>query len=198
MFKSLVGLSLFCASALAQTPAHSWPTTHKHLGVSYGDLNVTPNLWISSQDVSSQPVVYDTNHNSDCISYMIFMIDWMIPASDMASPDQYPSLVPGLAVNTTNRLHWWGGNFTLNRKGVFVSESEAVSPYTGPRPRDSTNHTYAFYLFEQPRHYKLPAAAADGLYYDQTTNARFNFSMVPIVKAAGNPVAATYFLSNNA
>ncbi|KAJ5503713.1 hypothetical protein N7463_006587 [Penicillium fimorum] len=198
MLKSIISLSLLCASTLAQTPVHSWPTTHKHLGVIYEDINVTLNLWINSKDVSSQPIVYDTTHDSHHGHYMIFLIDWMIPASDMSTPDQYDTLVPGLAVNTTNRLHWWGGNFTLNGRGVFVNESDAVSPYTAPRPRDSTNHTYAFYLFDQPEHYKLPVKAADGLYYDQITDARFNFSMVPIVQAVGKPLAATYFISNNA
>ncbi|CAI7573392.1 unnamed protein product [Penicillium glandicola] len=197
MYKSIIGLSLFCASALAQSPAHSWPTTNKHLGATYDKIIVTPGLWINSSDVTSQPVVYDTTHDSDDSLYMIVMLDWNIPASDVTTADLYNTLVPGLEVNTTTRLHWWGGNFTINSKNVFVNESDSVAPYTAPRPRDSTEHTYAFYLFNQPKHYKLPAAAADGTYYDQTTDARFNFSMVPIVKAVGNPLAANYFISNN-
>jgi hypothetical protein len=128
---------------------------------------------------------------------MIFMLDLNIPDSDVTTSAYYSSLVPGLAVNTTTRLHWWGGNYTIGKHGLFVNSSEAVAEFTAPRPRDSTDHTYTLYLFEQPGDYVLPKAALEGTYYSQTAEARFNFTLAPIVKEVGEPVAATYFLSNN-
>lgn len=125
------------------------------------------------------------------------MLDLNIPDSDVTTSEYYSSLVPGLTVNTTTRLHWWGGNYTIGKNGRFVNSSDAVAEHTAPRPRDSTNHTYTLYLFEQPRGYALSKEAEDGTYYSQTTDARFNFTLRPIVEAVGEPVAATYFLSNN-
>jgi hypothetical protein len=154
-------------------------------------------LW--SVDVGSQPIVYareklEIEHHN---TYMIFMLDLNIPDSDVTTSAYYSSLVPGLAVNTTTRLHWWGGNYTIGKHGLFVNSSEAVAEFTAPRPRDSTDHTYTLYLFEQPGDYVLPKAALEGTYYSQTAEARFNFTLAPIVKDVGEPVAATYFLSNN-
>ncbi|KAJ5167300.1 uncharacterized protein N7482_006081 [Penicillium canariense] len=128
---------------------------------------------------------------------MIFMLDLNIPDSDVTTAAHYNSLVPGLAVNTTTRLHWWGGNYTIGKHGLFANSSDAIAEYTAPRPRDSTNHTYTLYLFNQPSGYNLPKEALDGTYYSQTTASRFNFSLAHTVKEVGEPVAATYFLSNN-
>lgn len=130
-------------------------------------------------------------------TYMIFMLDLNIPDSDVTTSGYYSTLVPGLAVNTTTRLHWWGGNYTIGKHCPFVNSSDAIAEYTAPRPRDSTNHTYTLYLFEQTRGYVPPEEALDGTYYSQTAEARFNFTLAPIVKEVGEPLAATYFLSNN-
>jgi hypothetical protein len=128
---------------------------------------------------------------------MIMMLDWNIPDSDVTIAADYDTLVPGLADTTTTRLHWWGGNYTLGRHGLFKNSGDDIAVYTAPRPRGAANHTYALYLFDQPEDYVLPEAALDGLYYSQTTAARFNFTLAPIVKQVGRPLAATYFLSNN-
>lgn len=127
--------------------------------------------------------------------YMIIMMDLNIPDSDVTTAPYYDTLIPGLAVNTTTRVHWWGGNYTISNDR-FVNSSDSLAQYTAPRPRDSTNHTYSLYLFDQPADYVPPQAALDGTYYSQTTSARFNFSLAPIIEAVGEPVAATYFLSD--
>lgn len=127
---------------------------------------------------------------------MILMLDHNIPDSDVTTADLYSTLVPGLAANTTTRLHWWGGNYTASPTGVFTNSSDALAEYTAPRPRDSTNHTYALYLFEQPEGYDAGEEALNGTYYSQTTSDRFNFTLEGIVEAVGGPVAATWFLSD--
>lgn len=127
--------------------------------------------------------------------YMLIMLDLNIPDSDVTTAAYYDTLVPGLAANTTTRVHWWGGNYTIE-DGKFVNSSDSLAPYTAPRPRDSTNHTYALYLFDQPAGYVPSKAALDGTYYSQSTSARFNFSLTPILEAVGEPAAATYFLSD--
>ncbi|RAL16788.1 uncharacterized protein BO97DRAFT_420182 [Aspergillus homomorphus CBS 101889] len=123
------------------------------------------------------------------------MLDLNIPDSDVTTVDKYGTLVPGLAANNTTRLHWWGGNFTLEGR-TFVNSSAALAPYTAPRPRDSTEHSYTMYLFKQPKGCVPSEAAVEGVYYDQTADARFNFSLAPIVAAVGEPVAATYSVSS--
>lgn len=130
-------------------------------------------------------------------TFMVFMLDLNIPDSDVTTAaGSYSTLVPGLATNTTTRLHWWGGNYTVSQDGTFVNSSDALAEYTSPRPRDSTNHTYALYLFEQPAGYVADAEALSGAYYDQTSDSRFNYTLLPITEAVGGPVAATYFLSS--
>ncbi|OJJ42445.1 hypothetical protein ASPZODRAFT_20416 [Penicilliopsis zonata CBS 506.65] len=200
MYKSVALSLLWAAAALAQTPPQTWPVTETNLGAIYDEnITVTPGLWIDPNDVGDEPVLYPTNDDAYEGKYMVFLIDWMIPDDDVTTSNLYRTLVPGLAVNTTTRLHWWAGNLTLDcDSGVFVNESAAIATYSSPRPRDSTNHTYALYLFDQPADYVLPEEAAEGLYTSQTTDDRYNFSMVPVFEAVGSPVAATYFLSNDA
>ncbi|GKZ34034.1 hypothetical protein AbraIFM66950_004169 [Aspergillus brasiliensis] len=188
-------VSALAATALAQTPAGSYPSTNKNLGVAYPNATVTPGAWVSPDDVTSQPAVFATDNQKYDGTYMIFMLDLNIPDSDVTTAAYYNTLIPGLAVNTTTRLHWWGGNYTV-QNGRFVNASDALAEYTAPRPRDSTNHTYTLYLFNQPEGYVAPEEALDGTYYSQTTSARFNFTLEPIVKAVGGPIAATYYLSD--
>lgn len=126
------------------------------------------------------------------------MLDLNIPDSDVTTADEYDTLVPGLVVNTTTRLHWWGGNYTLDTTtGTYVNSSDGLAPYTAPRPRDELYHNYVLYLFNQPSSYVPSEAALNGTYYDQTTDARFNFSLTPILEAVGSPIAANYFIANN-
>ncbi|KAJ6120992.1 hypothetical protein N7523_005272 [Penicillium sp. IBT 18751x] len=125
------------------------------------------------------------------------MLDLNIPDSDVTTAANYDTLCPGLDGNTTTRLHWWGGNYTLGRHGLFLNSSDALAEYTAPRPRDATNHTYTLYLFDQPEKYVPPELALNGTYYSQTSVARFNFTLAPIVKEIGRPLAATYFLSSS-
>lgn len=152
-------------------------------------------------DVSNKPIVYATDNQKhepdDPTKYMIIMLDLNIPDSDVTKAADYATLFPGLAANTTTHLHWWGGNYTLARHGLFLNSSDALAQYTAPRPRDATNHTYALYLFDQPENYVPSEVALNGSYYSQTSEARFNFTLAPIVKKVGRPLAATYFLSNN-
>ncbi|PYH76326.1 hypothetical protein BO82DRAFT_407274 [Aspergillus uvarum CBS 121591] len=193
---TILSSALLAATALAQTPAGSWPATQVNLSASFGNETVTPGLWINPDDVTSSPSIYPGNvKHAYPGTYMILMLDLNIPDSDVTTAAKYSTLVPGLTTNTTTRLHWWGGNYTLEGR-TFVNASDALAPYTAPRPRDSTEHTYTIYLFNQPKGYVPPAAAVEGLYYDQTTNARFNFSLAPVVAAVGRPVAATYFVSS--
>ncbi|PYH57214.1 YbhB/YbcL family Raf kinase inhibitor-like protein [Aspergillus niger CBS 101883] len=188
-------VSALAATALAQTSPGSYPSTNKNFGVAFPNATVTPGTWVSPDDVTSQPAVYVTDKLNKDATYMIFMLDLNIPDSDVTTAAYYNTLVPGLAVNTTTRLHWWGGNYTI-QNGRFVNASDALAEYTAPRPRDSTNHTYTLYLFDQPEGYVPPEKALDGTYYSQTTSARFNFTLEPIVKAVGGPIAANYFLSD--
>lgn len=125
------------------------------------------------------------------------MLDLDIPHAEVTTTAYYDTLVPGLALDTTTRLHWWCGNYTIGRHGLFLSSSDALAEYTAPRSRGSTNHTYALYLFDQPAGYEAPQEALDGTYYSQSTSARYNFTLAPIVREVGHPLAATYFLSNN-
>ncbi|KAH8655819.1 phosphatidylethanolamine-binding protein [Xylariales sp. PMI_506] len=186
----------FSSIAVAQTPSGSWPSTSQNLGVAFTNDTVTPGLWISPDDVTSQPLVYETsNVSSTSGQYMLIMLDLNIPDSDVTTADYYNTLVPGLATNTTTRLHWWQGNYTLQQQQL-VNSSDSLAEYTAPRPRDSTNHTYTLYLFEQPANYTPPVAALDGLYYSGTTDERFNFSLSAIVSEVGGPIAANYFLSS--
>lgn len=136
------------------------------------------------------------------------MLDLSIPSSDVTTPSQYSTLVPGLAPNTTTRLHWWQGNYTItlpspspsaspsSQTTLFLNTTDSIAAYTAPRPRDATNHTYAFYLFTQPENYFPGEEAANGTYYDETTDARFNFSLKGVVEKVGEPVAANWFVSS--
>ncbi|KAJ5697118.1 hypothetical protein N7488_010802 [Penicillium malachiteum] len=187
---------LFAAGALAQTPPGSFAYTKNNLGAAFQDAEITPGVWISPDDVSDQPALWPASKKMRRDSkYMIIMMDLNIPDSDVTTASYYDTLVPGLATNTTTRVHWWGGNYTIEN-GQFVNSSDSLAEYTAPRPRDSTNHTYTLYLFDQPAGYVPPQAALDGTYYSQSTDTRFNFSLAPIVEAVGEPVAATYFLSD--
>lgn len=158
-------------------------------------------LLTSSTDVTDQPETYSVHNCSetnDVQKHMIIMLDLNIPDSDVTTADEYVTLVLGLAVNTTTRLHWWGGNYTLDpASGAYVNSSDALSAYTAPRPRDEVFHNYVTYLFEQPASYVPSETALNGTYYDQTTAARFNFSLTPIIEAVGQPIAANYFIANN-
>ncbi|TGO51116.1 hypothetical protein BCON_0168g00010 [Botryotinia convoluta] len=135
---------------------------------------------------------------------MLLMLDLSIPSSSVTTPSEYSTLVPGLAPNTTTRLHWWQGNYTItfpspspqNHNTIFLNTSDSIAAYTAPRPRDATNHTYAFYLFTQPENYFPGEEAANGTYYDETTEARFNFSLRGVVEKVGEPVAANWFVSS--
>lgn len=134
----------------------------------------------------------------DAAKYMLIMLDLNIPDSDVTTADEYGTLVPGLAANTTTRLHWWGGNYTLDTTtGTYVNSSDALSPYTAPRPRDELYHNYVLYLFNQPPSYVPSEAALNGTYYEEIGSARFNFSLTPILEAVGSPVAANYFIAND-
>ncbi|KAJ5991969.1 hypothetical protein N7451_007693 [Penicillium sp. IBT 35674x] len=195
MLRPIISL-LFAATALAQTPAGSYAHTKHNLGAAYQNATITPGTWISPDDVSDQPAIWPSSMKMrKDTKYMLIMLDLNIPDSDVTTAAYYDTLVPGLAVNTTTRVHWWGGNYTIE-DGKFVNSSDSLAPYTAPRPRDSTNHTYTLYLFDQPAGYVPSKAALDGTYYSQSTNARFNFSLTPILEAVGEPVAATYFLSD--
>ncbi|PYH31866.1 YbhB/YbcL family Raf kinase inhibitor-like protein [Aspergillus neoniger CBS 115656] len=188
-------LSALAATALAQTPPGSYPSTNKNFGVAFPNATVTPGTWVTPDDLTSQPAIYVTENLNKDATYMVVMLDLNIPDSDVTTAAYYDTLVPGLAVNTTTRLHWWGGNYTI-QNGRFVNSSDAISEYTAPRPRDSTNHTYTLYLFDQPEGYVPFEEAANGTYYSQTAFARFNFTLEPILRAVGGPVAANYFLSD--
>ncbi|TGO61782.1 hypothetical protein BOTNAR_0123g00070 [Botryotinia narcissicola] len=172
-----------------------------------------PGKWISPSDVTAQPTIYrttplsNTNTNTNPQkTYMLLMLDLSIPSSDVTTPSQYSTLVPGLAPNTTTRLHWWQGNYSIESSSpsaspsphhtLFLNTSDSIAAYTAPRPRDATNHTYAFYLFTQPENYFPGEEAANGTYYDETTSARFNFSLTGVVEKVGEPVAANCFLSS--
>ncbi|KAJ5272334.1 hypothetical protein N7478_007459 [Penicillium angulare] len=195
MLRSLVSL-FFAAGALAQTPVGSFAHTTHNLGAAYENATITPGVWISPDDVSDQPSIWPASHKMrKDIKYMLLMLDLNIPDSDVTTAAYYDTLVPGLATNTTTRLHWWGGNYTIENSH-FVNSSDSLAQYTAPRPRDSTNHTYALYLFDQPADYVPSKEALDGTYYSQMTGARFNFSLTPIIEVVGQPVAATYFLSD--
>ncbi|RAK95383.1 YbhB/YbcL family Raf kinase inhibitor-like protein [Aspergillus ibericus CBS 121593] len=187
--------SALAATALAQTPAGSYPSSNKNLGVAYPNATVTPGVWVNPDYVTTQPTIYPTHYHLYDGTYMILMLDLNIPDSDVTTAAYYNTLVPGLAANTTTRLHWWGGNYTV-QNGHFVNASDALAEYTAPRPRDATNHTYTLYLFDQPEGYVPPEEALDGTYYSETTDARFNFTLETVVKAVGGPVAANYFLSD--
>ncbi|KAJ5948138.1 hypothetical protein N7466_001153 [Penicillium verhagenii] len=195
MLRSVISL-LFAVTALAQTPPGSYAHTKHNLGAAYQNATITPGTWISPDDVSDQPAFWPTSMKMrKDAKYMLIMLDLNIPDSDVTTAAYFDTLIPGLAANTTTRVHWWGGNYTIE-DGKFVNSSDSIAPYTAPRPRDSTNHTYSLYLFDQPASYVPSKAALDGDYYSQTGSSRFNFSLAPIVEAVGEPVAATYFLSD--
>ena len=166
-----------------------------------------PNSLSHLLDVTSQPTIYLTtplnpNPNPNA-SYMLLMLDLSIPSSDVTTASLYSTLTPGLAPNTTTRLHWWQGNYTLapsssssSLNPLFLNSTNSIAAYTAPRPRDSTNHTYAFYMFAQPVNYFVGEEAANGTYYEETTEARFNFSLKAMVESVGEPVAANWFVSS--
>ncbi|KAM0129568.1 hypothetical protein ACHAO1_008427 [Botrytis cinerea] len=201
-----LGIATICAALTrAQTPADSWPSTSRNIGSAFQNITVTPGKWISPSDVTSQPTIYLTtplNPNPNA-SYMLLMLDLSIPSSDVTTASLYSTLTPGLAPNTTTRLHWWQGNYTLapsssssSLNPLFLNSTNSIAAYTAPRPRDSTNHTYAFYMFAQPANYFVGEEAANGTYYEETTEARFNFSLKAVVESVGEPVAANWFVSS--
>ncbi|KAM0150454.1 hypothetical protein ACHAQE_008955 [Botrytis cinerea] len=205
-----LGIATVCAALTrAQTPADSWPSTSRNIGSAFQNITVTPGKWISPSDVTSQPTIYLTtplnpnpNPNPNA-SYMLLMLDLSIPSSDVTTASLYSTLTPGLAPNTTTRLHWWQGNYTLapsssssSLNPLFLNSTNSIAAYTAPRPRDSTNHTYAFYMFAQPANYFVGEEAANGTYYEETTEARFNFSLKAVVESVGEPVAANWFVSS--
>lgn len=153
--------------------------------------------------MTTQPDVYSLGGcssagNTDTSTYMLIMMDLNIPDSDVTTADEYDTLVPGLVTNTTTRLHWWAGNYTLNATSrAYVNSSDNLAEYTSPRPRDTRWHNYVFYLFEQPEGYVAPAEALAGDYYSGMSGSRMNFSLTPIIEAVGLPLAATYLVANN-
>lgn len=152
--------------------------------------------------MTTQPDVYSLGggctKSTDNSTYMLIMLDLNIPDSDVTTADEYDTLVPGLVANTTTRLHWWAGNYTLNATSkAYVNSSDNLAEYTAPRPRDERWHNYIFYLFKQPEGYVAPAEALEGDYYSGMSDSRFNFSLTPIIDAVGLPLAATYFVANN-
>lgn len=149
--------------------------------------------------VQPKPYSIDNSTSQDSTQkYMIIMMDLNIPDSDVTTADEYDTLVPGIIVNTTTRLHWWGGNYTVDpTTGAFVNSSDSLAQYTAPRPRDYRWHNYVFYLFSQPEGFAPSAKVLDGYYYSQTAESRFNFSIAAIVEAVGQPVAGNYILANN-
>ncbi|TGO25095.1 hypothetical protein BPAE_0087g00020 [Botrytis paeoniae] len=200
-FSTLSIATTSVALTSAQTPAESWPITSRNVGCAFGGITVTPGKWISPSDVTTQPSIYRTTPlPSTNKAYMLLMLDLSISSSDVTTPSQYSTLVPGLAPNTTTRLHWWQGNYTIaspqNQNALFLNTSDSIAAYTAQRPRDATNHTYAFYLFTQPDNYFPGEEAANGTYYDETTEARFNFSLKGVVEKVGEPVAANWFVSS--
>ncbi|KAJ4392949.1 hypothetical protein N0V93_002153 [Gnomoniopsis smithogilvyi] len=194
-------LALVGAVAAASTPAGWSPSVNKTLGESFEGIVVTPGLRLSADNVTSQPDVYSIHNCSmddDAQKYMLIMLDLNIPDSDVTIADEYDTLVPGLVANTTTRLHWWGGNYTLDTTtGAYVNSSDGLAPYTAPRPRDELYHNYVLYLFDQPASYVPSEAALNGTYYDGVSDARFNFSITPIIEAVGLPIAANYIIANN-
>ncbi|KAM0136039.1 hypothetical protein ACHAP3_004658 [Botrytis cinerea] len=199
-----LGIATICAALTrAQTPADSWPSTLRNIGSAFQNITVTPEKWISPSDVTSQPTIYLTTPLNPNASYMLLMLDLSIPSSDVTTASLYSTLTPGLAPNTTTRLHWWQGNYTLapsssssSLNPLFLNSTNSIAAYTAPRPRDSTNHTYAFYMFAQPVNYFVGEEAANGTYYEETTEARFNFSLKAVVESVGEPVAANWFVSS--
>ncbi|TGO39817.1 hypothetical protein BHYA_0047g00210 [Botrytis hyacinthi] len=210
-FSTLSIATISVALTHAQTPAENWPITSHNVVCAFGNITVTPGKWISPSDVTTQPSIYrttplpDSNTNTKK-TYMLLMLDLSIPSSDVTTPSQYSTLVPGLVPNTTTRLHWWQGNYTIespspstsssSQNTLFLNTSDSIAAYTAPRPRDATNHTYAFYLFTQPENYFPGEEAANGTYYDETTDARFNFSLKGVVEKVGEPVAANWLVSS--
>lgn len=154
-----------------------------------------------SADVTVQPDVYSRrrSNKTSTSTYMLIMMDLNIPDSDVTTAGNYSTLVPGLVPsNTTTRLHWWAGNYTLNATSkAYVNSSDNLAEYTAPRPRDGFYHTYIFYLFKQPDGYVPPAEALAGDYYSGMSDSRFNFSLTPIIEAVGQPLSANYFIAND-
>ncbi|KAJ5642101.1 hypothetical protein N7490_006101 [Penicillium lividum] len=113
MFRSVITL-LFAATTFAQTPPGSYAHTKHALGAAYQNATITSGIWISPNDVGDQPAIWPaTKEMRKDTKYILFMMDLNIPDSDVTTTAYYDTLVPGLAPNTTTRLHWWGGNFTI-------------------------------------------------------------------------------------
>ncbi|KAL3262275.1 hypothetical protein M752DRAFT_291950 [Aspergillus phoenicis ATCC 13157] len=190
---TLFSLSISAGAAVAQTETGVWPQTKTNLGVSFGDIIITPGTWILPNDTTYPTVYPGYATGSYPGTYMLMMVDYDVADSAFASLDQYASLVSGRLVNTTTRLHWWGWNYTL-QDGKFVNSSNALASYHPAQPATSRVHDFTIFLFDQPHEYAPSQEVMDGLLEEH--DPRHNFTLFPIVEAVGNPLAATYFWSS--
>ncbi|PWY80421.1 hypothetical protein BO94DRAFT_496987 [Aspergillus sclerotioniger CBS 115572] len=190
---TLISTALVAATALAQTSSDIWPQTTTNLGVSFGNMIVTPGVWINPNDTVYPSVFPGHSTSTYPGTYMLMMVDYDVADSAFAALDQYSSLVRGRLVNTTTRLHWWGGNYTL-QDGKFVNSSNALASYHPAQPSTSRVHDFTIFLFDQSDDYTPPQDVLDGLLEEH--DPRHNFTLAPIVEAVGGPLAATYFWSS--
>lgn len=103
-------------------------------------------------------------------------------------------------------LHWLQTNLTANPrspsendKTLLTSNTPATDPYIKPQPpRGTGRHRYILLLFQQPADFAIPAAFANIVHPQQTTD-RSAFNLTAFVNAAGldAPVAANFFFAEN-
>lgn len=141
----------------------------------------------------------ETGSKTEGGKFMILMLDLNVPSTEASPSDGSATvLVPGQGVDTTTRLHWWAGNYTLDPDGSsFVSSSEPIAQYAPPVPTSDFFRHYIFYMFDQPDSYELPDEAIKGEYYDTSAGLRTNFDLGSIISAVGGPLSGNWFIAND-
>lgn len=143
---------------------------------------------------------------------MVVMIDYSLPTSIYPNDTDLTTLLPGIGVNRTTRLHWWQGNFTLvstlaagngtntsSTGGALTGALAAdLGPYQGPAPpANDSAHIYAIFLFNQPDNFTFTPTlvGGNGSTVDLIGVPRANFSLSLVTEQTGDPIAANYFLT---
>lgn len=136
--------------------------------------------------------------------YMLLMLDLSISNENLPASLTYAHTVHGLGANRTTYLHWLQGNLTHAPRSnnlVPLPNAETIAPYISPSPNPGDiPHTYAFYLFRQPKGFTLTGINAGRDLYSTSLTAtdRIGFDVQDVADERGVELVAGTYLREQA
>ncbi|MCJ1401816.1 hypothetical protein MMC11_005033 [Xylographa trunciseda] len=192
----LVSVLAIVATATAQTPPGFSPSATAELGLSFGNLTISPGeqIGINGQYLSHLLLMFPAN--APIISTSSPMNEYYLFA--LVDPDAESPQNP----NISQYLHFLQPGLTFPSSSSApatsypaVLNSPPIVPFAQPAPPSfSPAHRYIGLLFSQPSNFSVPT---DFQKYNATYRMFFNITTFAAEAGLGAPVLANYFLVSN-